>query len=85
MGLVGDLTHDPGRHHQAVVAVERRGQRLDLLGEPDLCVGAVPGLDVAEQRLLSSRVELDPPTAQQPPEPTHVASFQQSRRGRRRC
>ncbi|GAA2186671.1 hypothetical protein GCM10009848_20920 [Micromonospora lupini] len=77
--LVGDLVQNPGRHHQAVVAVKHPGRRFDLRGKWNPRLGAVSVLEVPQQRLLPLRVELDPPAAQQSLEPTHVASFQQSR------
>jgi hypothetical protein len=85
VGLVGDLAHDPGRHHEAVVTVQHPGHGVDLVGEPDLRVCAVPVPELGQQRLLPLRIQLDPSATQQPPEPTHVASFQQGRPGPRQC
>ena len=64
MGLVGDLTHDPGRHGQPVVGIQQPGDRLDLVRERNLRASAEPVPEVPQQRLLPARILLDPRATQ---------------------
>ncbi|GGM27614.1 hypothetical protein GCM10012279_52730 [Micromonospora yangpuensis] len=64
VGLVGGVTDDPRRHHQAVVVTEQLGDRAYLVGEPDPRMVAVAAPDLAEQFLLSYRIQLDLPATQ---------------------